>query len=85
MSNVNKCDNLGSSLNEDKSVSVSIHYRNNAYNVDLLWYEDKIKTVSSNYSVALEKTKNNFKIENLIKEYKRCFLPTEECGNNWKN
>ena len=58
-------DSLGSSLNEDKSVSDydkakikefenSIHYRNNAYYVDLPWHNDKLKTVPSNYPVALK-------------------------------
>ena len=47
-------DSLGSSLNEDKSVSDydktkikefenSIHYWKNAYDVDLPWHESKIK------------------------------------------
>ena len=66
-------DNLGSSLNEDKTFSDydkakmkefenSIHYKNNVYYVDLPWHENRIKTVPSNYPVALrilEKTNNH--------------------------
>ena len=52
-------------MNEDNSVSDydkakikemenPIHYRNNAYYVDLLWHEEKIKTVPSNFPVELK-------------------------------
>ena len=55
-------DNLGSSLNEDKSVSDydkatitefenSIHNKNSAYYVDLPWLENKMKKVPSNCPV----------------------------------
>ena len=75
-------DGLGSSLNEDKSVSDydkakikefenSIHYRNNAYDVDLPWL-----SVQSNYPVnlkVLEKTYIHLENRNLMKEYNDVF------------
>ena len=89
-------DNLGSSLNEDKSVSDydkakikefenSIYNKNNAYYVDLPWHENKTKKVPSNYPVALkilEKTNNHIESKKLNK---RRSSPTGERGNNWKN
>ena len=73
-------DNLGSSLNEDNSVidydnamirefENSIHYRNNAYSVNLPCHEDKIKTVPSDCPVALkvlEKANNHLESKNLL-------------------
>ena len=58
-------DNLGSSLNEHKSVSDydkakikeienSIHNRNNPYYVDLPWHAKEILKVTSNHPVALK-------------------------------
>ena len=37
-----------------KKFEESIYFKDNAYYVDLPWYEDKIKMVPSNYQVALK-------------------------------
>ena len=58
-------DDLGSSLNEDKSISDydkakrkefenSFHNKSNVYYVDLPWHENKIKTAPSNYPEVLK-------------------------------
>ena len=62
--------NLGSSLNEQKSVNDhdkaeikefenSLHNRNNAYYVALPWHENKILKVHTKYPVALKMLEKN--------------------------
>ena len=87
-------DSLGSSFNEDDSVNDydkakikefenSILYRNNVYHVELPWHEEKIKTVPSNFPVALkvlEKTDKYLESKNLIKKYNDVFYQQESEG-----
>ena len=66
-----------------KKFELSIYFEDNAYYLDLPWYEDKIKIIPSNYQVALkvlDKTVKYLQSKKLYKEYNNAFYQQERAG-----